>query len=55
VDKAPLHFACQHGHADIVKLLVSGGAHVNAADMVSSSLTPYLFFTFLFAIHQKVK
>ena len=34
VDKAPIHFACQHGHSDIVKMLVSGGAHVNAVDMV---------------------
>ena len=38
VDKTPLHFACQHGHIDIVKVLVEGGALINAVDMVNHDL-----------------
>ena len=30
--KTGLHFACEHGHTDIVRLLVDAGADVNLAD-----------------------
>ena len=28
----PLHFACQHGHVDVVKILIQEGADVNACE-----------------------
>ena len=29
--------ACKHGHAEVVRILVSAGAHVNDQKMVSST------------------
>ena len=42
VDKVPLHFACQHGHVEIVKVLINGGAHLNSVDMVRAQFLRYL-------------
>ena len=32
-----LMWACWHGHAEVVRILVSAGAHVNDQDKVSST------------------
>lgn len=38
VDRTPIHLAAQHGHIDIVDLLIAGGASVNHIDMVNTDL-----------------
>ena len=35
VDRTPLHMAAQHGHKQVVDLLISSGACANNTDMVS--------------------
>lgn len=37
VDRTPIHLAAQHGHFDIVDLLIAGGASVNHTDMVRTT------------------
>ena len=34
---SPLMWACRNGHAEVVRILVSAGAHVNHQDKVSST------------------
>lgn len=34
VDKTPLHLACQEGHLEVVRHLLSNGADLTAVDMV---------------------
>ena len=42
VGTSSLMEACYNGHADVVKILVSAGAHVNDQNMVSSTSPPLM-------------
>ena len=43
MDRTPIHLAAQHGHFDIVDLLIAGGASVNHTDMVRNTLVIMTF------------